>query len=50
MTNKEVIEWLKYIKWHKADKDTLEPIALDMAIKTLEKEENTNSANKKYGE
>ena len=36
MTNKEVIETLRYIKYYKADKDSDEPYALDLAIKALE--------------
>ena len=40
MTNKEVISCLKYIKSYRADIDSIEPLALDMAIEALK----TNTA------
>lgn len=36
MTNKEVIETLRYMKFYKADKDSTEPYALDLAIQAIE--------------
>ena len=43
MTNKEVIETLRYIKFYKADKDSTEPHALDLAIKALEEVRDHNA-------